>query len=1086
MLAQPPVMDEAPVMTTSRWFPFRPNRLTQLLLLAGTVLMYSVLGMAIGNSLFISYVGAAHLPLAFILIGLCSMPAYALFSQVVDRYSRPLLFRYVLLGSIVAALGLRWLLSQTSLTEVSPYAYYVLLIAVFFQWDFHNNVLYPSLLTDYFTTLEYKRYAPYIGIAQAVGTLLGGGLTTVLSHYLRTRDLLFCMPVVFLVGVAQLLYLESSQRKLNSVQSSGQDSGLWVALRTFPELAKRYPLAPFLAGSSFLLVMIYISSEFLWFSIYGQNFSDQALTGFLGLMRIVISIVQIAVIYGVTRPLLKTLGVARMNPVYPLTTLVSLGGVLFQAGLPAAIGLHVNGDALYKAINLPVHQLNYNAIPREFVGRIRTLSDGLIYAVGLTVAGSMLWLGETHLSLSQMAWGVAGLTLLLLLARLPMGQFYANGLETMIRSNTIELDDFDRYPIPLTPQSGEAVRELLMDTDRYAQLKGLDLARRMGQPEQFLAEVEALVSQPTAQADVQMYEGAIALFSPDPSRSSPDLLTPDLLDHFQQQLQNLPLRAFALEVLLINQYQPDDESIQIWLESPQDELRVLGTLAQRLTDAAAAPAWPDQLSGATARIITRVVAYSENAALMLLIPEVVLTQTNPEILRTGLEALQPLTQAGDEMVAAIAQEKVDHPNPMVRMAAYELLRITACPEQLDALGAGLSDPDPRVRQRAASALAPYGRPGLDLAKTCLNDPQARKTAIAAIGQVRTKYASNLLFEYLAPRYKQLARTRQWQQQIPREIEEGGELGWQPLRVAIADYHERLIQEVLYVLSALGHARTVNVVNRLLATGEQRELENAIEVLASLNHRRFVLPLMPLLEARVAAPKSPRPRATPQWLRTKGYRLLLEALESEDRWIKTGALIALSTVPSALINDPDPLVKQVASQIFGEIAPSTVPANTTMNRLLLLKRVALFKNLSLDELLLIDKSLEQAQVLEGTTIYGEGDWGTYLYIIADGTIQLRKAIDSTPRELKQLTPGQYFGEVALFDEAPRWDGAVALTDCTLLKLEKNRFLSLVTQRPHIVLEMCRFLSKRLRETDNYRSGATVHESATDDAQGLEIS
>ncbi len=1082
MLAQPPVMDEAPVMTTSRWLPFRPNRLTQLLLLAGTVLVYSVLGMAIGNSLFISYVGASHLPLAFILIGVCSMPVYALFSQVVDRYSRPQLFRYVLLGSIVAALGLRLLLTQDS-----PYVYYVLLVVVFFQWDFHNNVLYPSLLTDYFTTLEYKRYAPYIGIAQAVGTLLGGGLTTILSHYLRTRDLLFCLPVVFALGVAQLVYLESSQRKLNQLRSSTEDSGLLEALRTFPELAKRYPLAPFLAGSSFLLVMIYISSEFLWFSIYGKNFSDQALTGFLGLMRIVISVVQIAVIYGATRPLLKTLGVARMNPVYPLTTLASLAGVLFQTGLPAAIGLHINGDALYKAINLPVHQLNYNAIPREFVGRIRTLSDGLIYAVGLTLAGSLLWISETRLSLVQIGWGVAGLTLALLLVRLPMGRFYSSGLETMIRSNTVELDDFDRYPIPLTPQSVEAVRDLLLDNDRYSLLKGLELARRMGQPEQFLVEVEALVVREATQGDAQVYGGAIALFSPDPSRSGPDLLNPELLDHFQQQLQNLPLQAFALEILLINQYKPDAESIQIWQESPRDELRVLGTLAQRMTDAAVAPAWPDQLSGATARIITRVVAYGGSAEFMPLIPEVVLTQTSPEILRTGLEALKPLTQKGDETVAAIAQEKLAHPSPMVRMAAYDLLRVTACEAQLDAIGAGLGDPDPRVRQRAANALATYGRPGLEIAKVCLDNPDSAvaKTAIVAIGQVRTKYASNLLFDYLTPRYKQLARTRQWQQQIPAD-----EAGWQPLRGAIADYHEHLIQEVLYILSALGHARTVNVVNRLLATGEQRELENAIEVLASLNHRRFVLPLMPLLEARVsdseAATEPTRTQATPQWFRTKGYALLLEALESKDRWIKTGALIALSMVPSALIDDPDPLVRQVAGQIFGEATPSAVPASTTMNRLLLLKRVALFKNLSLDELLLIDKSLEQTQMLAGAEIYAEGDWGTHLYIIADGTIQLMKAIDSTPRELKQLTPGQYFGEVALFDEAPRWDGAVALTDCTLLKLEKNRFLSLVTQRPHIVLEMCRFLSKRLRETDNYRSSAAVHEGATDDAQGLEVS
>lgn len=70
-------------------------------------------------------------------------------------------------------------------------------------------------------------------------------------------------------------------------------------------------------------------------------------------------------------------------------------------------------------------------------------------------------------------------------------------------------------------------------------------------------------------------------------------------------------------------------------------------------------------------------------------------------------------------------------------------------------------------------------------------------------------------------------------------------------------------------------------------------------------------------------------------------------------------------------------------------------------------------------------------------------------------------------MKYLSAGQHFGEVTLLDNAPHWDGAIAVKDCTLLKLEKNRFISLITQRPHIVLEICRFLSQRLRDTDKYR-------------------
>lgn len=75
----------------------RFDRLPQLLLLAVTVLVYNVMAMAIANSLFVSQVGAGELPIAFILIGVCSLPFYGIFSQVADRYSRTKVFRYSLL-----------------------------------------------------------------------------------------------------------------------------------------------------------------------------------------------------------------------------------------------------------------------------------------------------------------------------------------------------------------------------------------------------------------------------------------------------------------------------------------------------------------------------------------------------------------------------------------------------------------------------------------------------------------------------------------------------------------------------------------------------------------------------------------------------------------------------------------------------------------------------------------------------------------------------------------------------------------------------------------------------------------------------
>ena len=1040
--------------------PWKLGRLTQLLLLAVVVLTYSVLEMAVANSLFLTHVGADGLPLAFILIGLFSIPAYALFSQVVDRYSRPQLFRYLLLLAAVMAVGMRFLLTMNG-----PSIYYIVLILVFFQWDFHNNILYASLLTDYFSALDYKRYAPYIGMAQAVGTLVGGGLTALLSHYFPTRELLLGLPLVFGVAIAQLFFLENTQRQIETIGKK-DNVGMVEALKTFPDLVKRYPLMLFLAASSFLLVIIYLSAEFLWFSIYAQNFTEDALTGFLGLMRVSVSIIQVLVLYCFTRPLLHWVGVARMNVVYPLTTLFGLAGIVIQTSLPAAVALHINGDGLYKSINIPVHQLNYNAIPREFLGRIRTLSDGFFYAIGLTSAGGLLWIGHHTLSLSQISEIAIFLTVILFGLRLPMGKYYAQGLEEMIRSDTINLDELGDVQAQLPQQSSAVIRNLLQDGDHDTQIKGLEFATKLGQPSLFFADVQPLLAQP----DPEIQQALIQFFSVNAN--------PEIISFFETRLQEQAgsVRTTALEILIANRYPFTKTHLQTLLTDKNQDIRTLGAVAvtqSKETDetlqATCDQIWYSELSEATGKAVVRVVACSGNRALMPVLTHL-LMQDSPELQQESLGVLATLGQTGDHELADIAITALDHPSPLVRTAAFKLLGVVHVPDYLPHIAVGFRDPDPRVRQQAAQILPAYGKPGLLLAKDNLSatEPDVVNAAIAAIGQVRNRQAGKLLYDYLAPDFQQVLATRKWQQQIPRT-----DPNWQPLALAIEDYHNRLLQKVLYILACLGHDRTVNAINRILSTNEQRDLANAVEALASLKNRRFVLPLLPILEQAVKQePVSGRSCVEPQWMRDKGYKLLLEALEMKDRWIRIGALIALAGVPSALVNDPDPLVKTVAEQIFLSVDPDPLPTNQFMKRLLLLKEVALFKNLSLDELVLIDKALEQEQKLAGETIFSEGSWCTHFYIIAEGKVQIVKDIDTQSRDLKQLTVGEYFGEVALFDDAPHWDGAIALENCTLLKLEKNRFISLMTQRPHIILEICRFLSQRLRETDNYRSLGTL--------------
>ena len=81
------------------------------------------------------------------------------------------------------------------------------------------------------------------------------------------------------------------------------------------------------------------------------------------------------------------------NMIFPVTTVLSLGGLFCFWGLPAAVVMHMNANAVSNAIFEPVKTLNYAAIPYRMLGQVRMLVEGVIYPAGIALSGiGLLWL----------------------------------------------------------------------------------------------------------------------------------------------------------------------------------------------------------------------------------------------------------------------------------------------------------------------------------------------------------------------------------------------------------------------------------------------------------------------------------------------------------------------------------------------------------------------------------------------------------------------------------------------------------------------------------------------------------------------
>lgn len=134
------------------------------------------------------------------------------------------------------------------------------------------------------------------------------------------------------------------------------------------------------------------------------------------------------------------------------------------------------------------------------------------------------------------------------------------------------------------------------------------------------------------------------------------------------------------------------------------------------------------------------------------------------------------------------------------------------------------------------------------------------------------------------------------------------------------------------------------------------------------------------------------------------------------------------------------------------------------RLRELKKMSLFADLKRRELKVVDGFMHQRNYLRDEVIFDEGEQGEAFYIVLEGKVLICRQ-GQTANPIAALENGNFFGELALLDDAPRSAQARAAEDCTLLVLFRGEFLGLMQSHgliaSKIAMQLARHLGARLR-------------------------
>ncbi len=99
---------------------------------------------------------------------------------------------------------------------------------------------------------------------------------------------------------------------------------------------------------------------------------------------------------------------------------------------------------------------------------------------------------------------------------------------------------------------------------------------------------------------------------------------------------------------------------------------------------------------------------------------------------------------------------------------------------------------------------------------------------------------------------------------------------------------------------------------------------------------------------------------------------------------------------------------------------------------------------------------------GELIFRQGQSGDSMYLIVSGKVEIYRNKEGKETKLGRLKPGEFFGEMALFDSKPRSASARTVGQTELQVIDRDAFKALM--KDPIVWEMLEKMSGRIRQVD----------------------
>ncbi|MFH0845183.1 MAG: Npt1/Npt2 family nucleotide transporter [Pseudomonadota bacterium] len=1020
------------------------------------------------STTFLKRFGVEHLPLIYMINSITTFFLMGILTGFMVKLPGSRLLSRMLLFCGLTVGGLRFII------PLGIDLLYPVLFILKSQYEVLLGLVFWNLANDLFNTRQSKRLFPLITAGGMVGGILGSFVTPILSKTISLDNLLLAYLVTAVMGAitvkrmgAQYPTLMISEKRGKKIKSRSS---------TIDEFKKVWPMMKESMLVKILIILTLIPNMAIPIMNYQFNFAvDQAFATEGGMIKFfsyfkgILNIISFVILFFVGR-IYGRWGLPVALMFHPFNYMIAFFAFLFRFDVYSAMYARISTTVLRNTINNPARAVLMGLFPASYRAVIRPFLRGTIVRIGILMGSGIIiisggWLHPKYLSILGCL-----LVVLWIGATIMLKRRYANILFDLISRNMIDLKSLEERDVSHLFEE-KTMRAQLIQT--FLSSKGpsclwyANLIKSLG-----IKDLNTHILSIIKERDDGTKIALLSLLSSDAGEKSigvfRELYAPEKQDlgiAIVKAANRLPMALsskFNLNVLRTSPYpevkacalaglywqEPDKYKmiIRSWLESDDAAQRKAGVIAAGESgDDFFISKLKEMLDQETEGAIIPFIIKGLHTLKAEGLKTLIFPYLNHPLHPVRLSVLESILIENDNDLRTIIGLMDDESETICKLSKEKIE--TASYQNPQVLVESLTIPRRRVREGIFDLLKSLNIRDVDVyrfAQSQLKRGYANLAEAEALRLIQESQERDLLIDHLIQK--------------------------KDLR----------LETILRVLAVQDRSGQVRLIWRGVLSPDSRQKSNALEALEDRIGRPLSTAMIPILEHLSTTELLARGKKMFQLpdFDSAPRRLYLHLLQKQD-WVTVVLTLYLMDkqgfkeidkgLLEKMIQTENPHVRQMARMVLEGGGPHLHQKERPMeesvsipDRILHLRSIQIFEGLSVSELAAIASVTERAVYPKGEIVIKEGEPGETMYMIISGEVSVIKGQGGDRGiELDRIRPGDYFGEMALFEDMARSATIRTNEETHLLVLHKREFTEIVREYPQIALHICKVLSQRLR-------------------------